>query len=171
MFPLLAASGRNGKLSRITRARELLAKQKSVENKTPIMQKHREVLKKMDDNGGISREEAMRRVGYSRAYARSAKLSHTDSWQALLQERLPDDELLRVHKEGLAATKIHSSHTEPDKIVSDYLTRHKYLVTGYELRGKLKRDITENKTLIINISGENAERYAIASNASDSSER
>lgn len=50
---------------------------------------------------------------------------------------IPDEELIRVHHEGLKAVKIHSSMTEPDRIENDFAVRHKYLDLAYKLRGDL----------------------------------
>lgn len=54
--------------------------------------------------------------------------------------------------EGMNATKIYSSHTEPDREVIDYGIRHKYLETTAKLKKRLtERDITivSDKTLIL----------------------
>ena len=128
-----------------------------------IRQKHREVLKKMSDNVGLTRTEAQREVGYTESYSHGGNIAETDSWQALMKEHIPDSQLLKVEKEGLEATKIHTSHTEPDREVIDYPTRHKYLETGLKLKGKLKDSPEGNKTLIINISGPNAKRFGLTS--------
>lgn len=57
-------------------------------------------------NRGISKAEAMRRAGYSDATARNPKnLTTTKSWQELMDEYLPDDELAAKHHELLNATK------------------------------------------------------------------
>lgn len=126
-----------------------------------IRPKHKEVLKKMSDNIGMSREEAQIEIGHSKTYARSGHIAETDSWIELMEKHIPDYKLLKVEKEGLEAVKIHSSHTEPDKIIADFPTRHRYLETGLRLKGKLK-DVPEgNKTLIINISGPNAKRFGL----------
>lgn len=62
-----------------------------------------------------------------------AKLGYVEKFKALI----PDEELIRVHLEGLKAVKIHSSMTEPDRIENDFAVRHKYLDLAYKLRGDL----------------------------------
>ena len=54
--------------------------------------------------------------------------------------------------EGLESTKIITSHTEPDREVSDMPTRHKYLETALKLKTRLvERDVVvvSDKTLIL----------------------
>lgn len=77
-----------------------------------------------------------------------------------IAEQIPDELLVRVHLEGLEATKIivlgKESITEPD-----HNTRHKYLESGYKIKNIIKPDAQGNKTLIINITGESAKRYGL----------
>ncbi|HEX9503607.1 MAG TPA: terminase small subunit [Patescibacteria group bacterium] len=68
-----------------------------------------------------------------------------------IAERIPDEELLQVHKEGLHAMKVHGSMTEPDRIVDDYPTRHKYLDTAYKLKGSYAPEKTINLEVKTNI--------------------
>lgn len=73
---------------------------------------------------------------------------------------LTDALIVKKIIEGTNATKIHSSHTEPDKEVADYATRHKYIDTAARLRRRLtERDITivSDKTLILDALGTNQE--------------
>lgn len=60
-------------------------------------------------------------------------LGYVDKFKLLI----PDEDLIRVHLEGLKAVKIHSSMTEPDRIEDDFAVRHKYLDLAYKLRGDL----------------------------------
>jgi len=48
---------------------------------------------------------------------------------------IPKELLLWKIREGLEATKTHSSHTEPDREVPDWHARHKYLQTALEIQG------------------------------------
>jgi hypothetical protein len=54
----------------------------------------------------------------------------------MLDEFLPDSELIRITKMGLYATKIKTSLTEPDVEVPDIPTRHKFLDTALKLKDK-----------------------------------
>lgn len=97
--------------------------------------------------------EAMRKAGYSEYTARMpGRLKKTQGWQQLVDQHLPDEKLVEKVAEGLEASKIVTSPTEPDKEVPDFLTRHKYVVTGLELKGKLSKasvNIQGDKVLVI----------------------
>jgi len=107
----------------------------------------------------MSLQRAMLAAGYSESYARNSEMTEKQTWKALLDSEIPDGELLRVHKEGLKA--IHKVHKIVDRDedgkplydfvdVEDYATRHKYLDSGYKLKGKYaptEHTITERRTL------------------------
>ncbi|QQS44392.1 hypothetical protein IPM65_02210 [Candidatus Roizmanbacteria bacterium] len=64
--------------------------------------KHKKILQKMMENGGISVSQAMRDVGYSKAYAKNPqKVMKTRSFQALVEKAFPVNIILRLHKELL----------------------------------------------------------------------
>jgi hypothetical protein len=71
--------------------------------------------------------EALLMSDYSKSYAKSGNIKKTKGWQELMDEALPDEELLRVHKEGLRATK----DNEPD-----FKVRREYLSEAYKTKGK-----------------------------------
>ena len=99
--------------------------------------RQKEAFKKVMKEGK-SVTQAMKEVNYSPATIENPKnLTESKGWQQLVKQYLPDDDLLKVHKQGLKATRIHTSHTEPDKVIPDYATRHKYLETGYKVKGRL----------------------------------
>lgn len=112
--------------------------------------KQKKAFVKFIENHGNMRQ-AMLAAGYSEVSADNPTLNLASSkgWKELLEEYLPDDTLLKVHKEGLQATKIHTSHTEPDKEVPDFAVRHKYLETGLKVKGKIKEDDKGNTTNIM----------------------
>jgi hypothetical protein len=99
--------------------------------------RQKKTYKRIVENGGnVSR--AMMESGYSPATAKTPqKLTTSQGWQELVEKYLPDNDLTRVHQEGLNANKIITSHTEPDKEYPDYMARHKYLETAYKIKGKL----------------------------------
>lgn len=93
------------------------------------------VAKKLLKNPSIPISKAMVEAGYTPATAKSPqKLTMSKGWAKLMEEYFPDEDLVKVHKEGLHATRIFSSHTEPDKEVPDHPTRHKFLETAYKLK-------------------------------------
>lgn len=114
--------------------------------------KQKRAFKEVGVNGG-NISKAMVAAGYSVEVAkRTDKLTNTKGWQELMEEYLPDELLTKVHVEGLAATKIHTSHTEPDQLVPDFSTRHKYLETGYKIKNKIPEESkTEVKMLILRL--------------------
>ena len=65
-----------------------------------------------------------------------------------MEKYISDDKLAKVHDEGLSATTSKLIAGEEVK-VPDYQTRHKYLDTGYKLKGKL---IDRSVNLNLNIS-------------------
>ena len=114
-----------------------------------VTYRHKKALK----NVGKSRTEAeaLEKADYSPSYAKSGNIKKTKGWQALLEKTLPDKLLVKVHMEGLNATKRQGvggmvigvedgevtkmGHTDIE--VPDYPTRHKYLDTAYKIKGKL----------------------------------
>ena len=121
--------------------------------------KQKAALKEItEDHRSVS--GATRAVGYSNSTAtKPSNLTTSKGFRELLQQHLPDDLLLKVHEEGLAATKLSNSLTAPDIEVPDYPTRHRYLDTAYKIKGHAAPDTGGNKILIINISGQSAGRY------------
>lgn len=99
----------------------------------------------MENRGNISK--SMREAGYSEATAKNPKnLTTSLAWDDMVKEFLPDDLLIKVQVEGLGATTVKSSFSEPDKVVKDYSVRHKYLETALKIKGHLKDkvDVTSN---------------------------
>lgn len=83
--------------------------------------------------------------GYSKVSALTPnKVTETKSWEMLMEEYLPDELLNKVALEGLNATQIKTSFTEPDKKVPDYGVRQRYLETILKMKGKLVEK-SENK--------------------------
>lgn len=120
------------------------------------------------ENGGVV-SSAMLEVGYSPAMAKNPqKLTESIGWRKLMDEHLKDDVLLRKHSEGLDATKLVTSPTEPDREVVDFAVRHKYLETAYKLKGRLKEESvfgSGNEIKILVIPSEAMEKYEISSDS------
>jgi hypothetical protein len=93
------------------------------------------VQKTVENGGSVSR--AMLDAGYKPATAKNpSKLTESKAWPALLEKYLPDEKLLATHDEALEATKIFSSHTEPDKEIPDHPTRLKAVELAYKVKNK-----------------------------------
>ena len=110
---------------------------------TIIRPKHREVLKKVEENRGISREEAMLEVGYGEGYARKGGIGQTDSWQELMRTFIPDELLAERHKELLDKREVITTYDhstgEKQAIITDMPDTNAVkagLDMGYKLKGK-----------------------------------
>lgn len=100
----------------------------------------------VENHGNVSR--AMLDAGYDATTAKNPKnLTESKAWTELMEEYLPDDKILEVHAKGLEATKIHTSHTEPDKEIVDHPTRLK----AVELAYKIKRKTEGNVNIQVNV--------------------
>lgn len=113
--------------------------------------KQKKVLMKIVENGG-NLHKAMLDVGYSPLTSKNPKnLTNSKGFQELLNEYLPDELLTNVHLQGLKATRIHTSHTEPDREIPDFGVRHKYLETAYKVKGKINDDSGDTKIMIVRL--------------------
>ena len=114
--------------------------------------KQEEAVKKIVENhGNIS--QAMRDVGYSPATAKNPKnLTESKAWPQLMEEQLPDKEVLEEHRKGLHATKpigalvIIKKDGEQEVVyknnegvieVDDTPTRLKAVELAYKIKGRL----------------------------------
>lgn len=98
--------------------------------------KQKELAKKILENPSLTMKDAMLEVGYSKNTAIAPQnVTESKGWKELMDQYLPDAKLLNVHKKGLEATKIVTSHTEPDREVPDFAVRAKYLELGYKVKG------------------------------------
>lgn len=130
--------------------------------------KQKKVLEKVLKGSSISK--AMREVGYSKTTASTTgKLTNSKGWQELIDKYISEEKLMKVHAEGLQAGKtiyknnVTSGEIEEVGFEPDYAVRHKYLETGYKLRKRLNDKPQEgNKTLVLVVSGETANRYGVA---------
>ena len=95
--------------------------------------KQKKAIEALSENIGKPMGEIMRESGYSESNSKTPKrLTESDGWKELIDENIPDKDLAKVHKEGLGATKRMLMGEEPD-----YAVRHKYLETGYKIKGKM----------------------------------
>ena len=125
------------------------------------------VFKKVVENHGFNVSKAMREEGYTEASAKNpSNVTNTKSWEQLLDEYLPESELVAVHKKALYATKVVTSPTEPDREVDDIPTSLRAAELGYKIRGKLidRKDVTSGGQIIPLLGGMT---NAISNNDSD----
>lgn len=123
---------------------------------------------------GRSISSSMVKAGYSPKTAQKTnKLTRTKGWRYLVDKYINEEKLAKVHAEGLEATKYESrlsGRGESELMeVPDFAVRHKYLESGYKVRGKYTGDTTNN-VLVISVSGESARRYAINTSPTTDSE-
>lgn len=113
--------------------------------------KQKAAIDKVVENGG-NVSKAMKEAGYSVATAKTPqKLTESKAWIEIMGEQLPDEMLLKVHKEGLNASKQIVVEGVPLDIEQpDYATRHKYLDTAYKLKGSYAPE----KTVNLNVNAE-----------------
>lgn len=105
--------------------------------------------KKLAINLGKSRtlQEAMLKSDYSKSTAhQQTNITKSKSWQKLLEEKLPDSELLQVTKDALKAQR---------EDLPDHPTRLRAAEQGYKLKGKLTTDnsINIDKAIVMPILG------------------
>lgn len=104
------------------------------------------IAKIAENHGNVSK--AMLEVGYSPNTAKKPQnLTESKGFQELVEKYLPDNLLVKVHKEGLKATSKKPHLVDRDDKgrpvyeyvgEADYATRHRYLETAYKLKGKVK---------------------------------
>lgn len=124
-------------------------------NPTKKMRKaFKEVIK------GESYSKAMIKAGYTKASSKNPKnLVERKGWQELIDKHISEEALTKVHAEGLSATKKQfknnnaTGEIEEVSVEPDFAVRHKYLETGYKVRGRLKGDDPEDDKpkIVINI--------------------
>src|SRR3990167_4191728 len=122
---------------------------------------------------GMPIKHAMLEVKYAPSTANTTgKLTRSKGWKELTDKYISEEALMKVHKEGLSATTKKPHLIDRDDKgrpvyeyvpETDFSTRHKYLATGYKVRGRMKEQDGGNKTLILMITGETASRYGITS--------
>ncbi len=116
---------------------------------------------------GKAVKHAMEEAGYAPSTANTTgKLTRSKGWAELTDKYISDKALAKVHKEGLEATTWYQEGLGKGETVlvekPDYSVRHKYLESGYKLKGRYQSDKDINKTLIVVIANQSAERYGIS---------
>ena len=144
------------------------------------------IEKVVENHGNVSK--AMREAGYDDTTAKNPKnLTESKAWVQLMEDHIPDEDLLIPHKEALKAVKQIGAQILIDKDgktiskenegmieVADHATRLKAVELGYRVKGKLRPEegaSIEAKILVI--PGELISKYdkPITQNAGDSSTR
>ena len=93
--------------------------------------------------------QIMREEGYADNTADNPqRVTETKSWEMLLEEYLPDDLLTKTAQEGLKATQVKTSFTEPDKVIPDYSVRQRYLETTLKMKKKIGEEDKGKKVVV-----------------------
>jgi len=96
------------------------------------------VFAKVLENRGCDIGKAMLEEGYAPNTAKNPmNITESKSWEMLLEKELPDELLTDVAKDGLRATMVKTSLTEPDRTLPDYSVRQRYLETALKMKGRL----------------------------------
>ena len=138
--------------------KKLKKRQNKKPNKKPkiiITAKQRALHKAIKENSrNRSLKHIFKEVGYSDITAtQPSTIIATKGFQALLAQDLPDKKLTSIHSQGLKATNRYYYHNKTGlhyKVSPDYSTRHKYLETGYKLKGKLNTTTDQQMPVTIN---------------------
>lgn len=99
-------------------------------------------------------KHAMIEAGYAPSTAATtSKLTASKGFQKLIDDSLSEKALIKVHKRGLESYNIRFTPEGEQLKVPDFSTQHKYLETGYKLRGKLqnKDERSTNNIFIQNL--------------------
>jgi hypothetical protein len=90
-----------------------------------------------ENHGNISK--AMRKAGYSEnTIKKPTNLTSSKGFIELMEKYFPDEDLLKIHKQGLKAVKRILKNNKEFVIEPDYQIRHRYLETAYKIKGKYK---------------------------------
>lgn len=134
------------------------------DSEMPTLRQQKAVEKLVETGGNVT--QAMIGAGYSPASANSPSvLTESKGFQELVKEFIPDDLLLKVHREGLEANKVVSAraktkHGDPinaDEDTDDFIevpdhpTRSKFLELGYKVSGKLSGEAASITNIIVPI--------------------
>lgn len=130
-------------------------------------EKQRRAFDTVGVNGG-NISKAMVTAGYSKEVSkRTDKLTRTKGWKELMDKHFPDSELAALHKKLLKKKEVivvsdgarEGSHLEwTGQPHTDSL---KALETAYKLKSRFVEGESGNKTLILMVTGETAQRYGI----------
>lgn len=120
---------------------------KKAVDKKPTM-KQKAVMLDLLENTGKPIGQAMLDAGYSPATAKNPEeLTESKGWKILMDEYLPDKDVLQAHKEGLKATKVISALVvgkDADSKTSDFIdvpdhpTRLKAVELAYKVKSKFQ---------------------------------
>ena len=124
----------------------------------------------MVENGGIA-SKAIADAEYSPSMAHNPhRITESKGWAELMNKHLPDSALAKKHRELLNKREYRTFDGNSEDIGPETQAVSKALDMAYRLKGRYEEgEDRGNKTLIVMITGETAQRYAIPSITSTSS--
>lgn len=129
----------------------LVLKHPPVKEKTLNAKEKIFALEYMKHGNATKAYEVAYGVKHETAKCLGSKKLRSKGFSTILEKSGVTDNLLaNVLKEGLGATRIHSSPTEPDTEVPDFNVRHKYLETGLKVKGHMS-NIESQQNIQVNI--------------------
>jgi len=116
--------------------------------------------KTLENTGNVTK--AMREVGYSEnTIHKPQNLTESDGWKELMDEHISEQKLAKVHNEGLEATKCEKA-IDGMVTIPDHVTRHKFMDTGYKIRGKIVKEDSSVPAVQVNVQVNNNQASQLA---------
>lgn len=120
------------------------------------------VAEQVGNGGKVSVSKAMRGI-YSPSVAKNPKkVTNTKGWNELMEKYLPDNHLGKKHREFLDGPRIVRTFKKGEleiEVEETDPSAVKALDIAYKIKGKYAEKDSGTKVLIINISGQSAQRY------------
>lgn len=122
-----------------------------VKKDNAVAVRYKKIYQKIVDEPRKPFGEILKEEGYSESVQKAPSLiTNSKTWQNLLAEYLPDEELALVHRKGLHAQRQISRADGSVDEVDDHPTQHKFLDLAYKVKGKMQGD-TVNMQVIVPI--------------------
>ncbi len=97
----------------------------------------------LENKGKMSVSNAMKKAGYPASTAKNPQqLTNSKSWEVLMEEYLPEEKLVQLHKEQLKATRV-QFHNDSKIEFPDNDARLRALDYGYKIRGMYPKEQIE----------------------------
>lgn len=137
-------------------------------NQTKVFDK---VVNQVRKGAKVSVSGAMREVGYSkRTSEHPDKITESEGWKELMRTHLPDKSLAELHKkflkkeEAIVISDGAQSGSHIEWTTQPHPDALKALDIAYKLKGNYPKEADGgNKTLIVVIAGESANRFDVSS--------
>jgi len=122
--------------------------------------KQKKAIKNIVENRG-NVYKGMIEAGYPHSTAKNpSNLTESKAWLELMDDNITDEDLIKVHKQGLKAYRKYPQITDRDdkgRPIYEYVqqpdfdARHKYLETAYKLKARYSETPESARPLTLNI--------------------